>query len=487
MTNKEPNSTDNNFNLFNFEEYFQGLFQFRYWIIGLSLISSIIVITFGLFQTPIYKASVKLMTSKYALPQIKCQNDLRDLSACARGIPRDELVMHSSIVEEIMNSFANENINNPIEIINHQNNTISIISTAESIAQAKKSLEKVLSSYILENNKAIDNIKLNWRDSIQSLQDKIGALYSFEINPIKEKSKINENIFDRNIKINEEKISSLETKLSSINDSLDNLYKMIEKKLIVEQDSQSVAKKLLDSSIALIDEKTVLYENYNYDNNNILKTYQEHLKKINSNQIDQSISQSTQISKLKQIIFEINEQIIILKAEKQKLLYQHEINLESFADEKKLLNNVYANFNSIGSSESQNSIDSKIFEFKNLLINLTNQQSSFINEINNEQLLLLTLKDEQSLFLNYTKPKYKKEELLVEIEINNLNKKLSEYNELLLPAAFTDVKLLTKIKAPKKQFSPNMTLYTMYGFFGSLSLFVFLFSIINLFRFSIKT
>jgi len=489
MTNKNSSIANNKDNLFNFDNYILSLIKSKYWIIGLTIALTFIIVIFGLLKTPSYQASAKIILGSYDVPQIICNNELRIENACKKEYQKEKLIRHSTNTVRIINLFALENISNLIEIKNNQNDTLSIISNASSTEEAKINLEKIIDFLTQENSIEIKNIKESRQESIRSFRDKINSITIFELQPLRDKGEINASIFKRKVNETEENILILEKQnLPQINNSIYNLNKIIEEKLdFIKNSNQTISNKF-SSEISITDEKITLYENYNNENNILLKVYQENLKQIDSNEIDQIISQSSQISNLKKEIFKINEQIIQLKAAKEKLVYQ----LDFVEEEKKLTDirdngfgndpELIVNFNSIGATELIRSVEFKILEYKNLLDNFKNQKTMVLEKIAEEKLSLLELKDEQNLFLNFTMPTTKAKEKLAILEIDNLNYQLSEYEELILPEAYSNIKLIGNINSPQKQFSPNILLYGIYGFISSLSLFIFLFSIINLFR-----
>ena len=125
---------------FNFDNYILGLIKSKYWIIGLTIFVTSIIVVFGLLKTPIYQASAKIILASYDMPQFTCKNELRTQNACKNIYQKDGLLRHSSETVAILNLFAAEKINNPIEIKDNQDDTLTIISNAPSIDQAKNCL-----------------------------------------------------------------------------------------------------------------------------------------------------------------------------------------------------------------------------------------------------------------------------------------------------------------------------------------------------------
>lgn len=478
---------------FSFDNYILGLIKSKNWIIGLTIFVTLIIVVFGLLKTPIYQASAKIILASYDMPQIICKNELRTENACKKEYQKDELLRHSSETVKILNLFAASKINNTIEIKDNQNDTLTIISNATSIDQAKLNIEKIFDFLKKENISAINNIKDSRKKLISTIENNIYSINALEIKPIQDKNEIDGSILERKINEAEENIFTLETKsLPEINEGINALNKMIEEKLLslnkqIEEKLDIAKENQLSRS-----EQLTLYQNYNHDNNILLKFYEKNLEKIDSNNIDQIIAQSTQIKNLRREIFETSQAIIQLNSENESLLYQ----LDFHEEERKLLSfsrdfgNTYipqkdSSLSPFLSAVAFAELHVPYGESKLILINLVNliaQKNNLINKINDKKLILLDLKDQQNLYLNYTVPNSKFREKQAFLEIENLSYQLSEYKDLILPSAYSNIELSGEIIAPQKQFSPNILLYGIYGFIASLSLFIFLFSIINLFR-----
>jgi len=101
-------------------------------------------------------------------------------------------------------------------------------------------------------------------------------------------------------------------------------------------------------------------------------------------------------------------------------------------------------------------------------------------KLNFDRMQLRKLIIEKNEFIKVTTPKIKQEISTHKIEIENLEFQINEYTRLNSFKSYQDTGFIGKIDAPEKQISPNIKNYTLFGFLGSLSLFLFIFSLLTI-------
>ena len=101
-------------------------------------------------------------------------------------------------------------------------------------------------------------------------------------------------------------------------------------------------------------------------------------------------------------------------------------------------------------------------------------------KLNFDRMQLRKLIIEKNEFIKVTTPKIKQEISTHTIEIENFEFQINEYTRLNSFKSYQDTGFIGKIDAPEKQISPNIKNYTLFGFLGSLSLFLFIFSLLTI-------
>jgi len=493
-------------NLYNFDNLFSTLFNSKYWIIGLSSAFTILLIVFASTKTPIYQASTNMSVGTYEVFNLDCDGErIRKTQFCQQTSKANAIFMHSEIIKNKISTFARINLENEILVIDNENNSLTIQSRAVSIEKAKSSLQKIdkfIAQLNLKNIEALEND----RDAIKrKLEKRVLNLVNWELTPIQKEN-------DYKLLVLEEKITFHNAKLKNLVSTITNILnrKIVE---ISEQInhvenfelpfytakiSSREAQLKLSNSMILELKKQLKQSNLLLSNINLNETTEtKSLDLNNTNMISLRLKESQY---LRDSIFRTSEKILkleleVAKTEKimnLKLEHLDILSKQNSLKESLVLLNIYAekwfaNENALLDASNllevfaveelgglTMSTDGQIkFNVANIIITLEEEKNDIINT-------LALLLDEKYSYINFVIPKDKLEMYAIKAEINNVGVKIDRYKELIASKAYINTAFTGEIYAPKKQLTPNLKLYAGFGFLGSLSLFLFLFSLLSL-------
>ena len=426
MSKTQKSSIPDSIASYDFELYFSNLLASKYWIIGLSLLTTICIVAFGfIYSAPTYKASAKMKMGIYNVPQLECRREIRELEACKEVFaPKKALMMAPQVVNNI-DIFSSENISNSIDAISSGDYSLEIISIANSTDEAKKSLEKII-NFISQSHIEITNDIINRRSKlIKSYENNINNLITYESDPHRLRLQNKLAVVKRQIR------NIKNNKLPNINSSL-NEFKLLmadlevtNEKLLEEQKNNIEKSNYYDASRLLeIKDSISLFESYILISNNQLNRLETELQKIPAMNYELLDKKYKTIQVVRNDIFLKRQQLL-------ELLYKFLASLQSEKD-----------------------------SLENSLQNLKDEELMLVEfEIPNNQLAL-----------NKTNR-----------EISNRTLQINEIIKINRPSSYTRTSLIGEIKSSEKQFTPNLTKYALFGFLSSFIIFMFIFSIFKLY------
>ena len=590
--------------LYDFRNLFLVLFKSKYWIIGLSIASTILLVVFASTKEVIYQATANVSVGSYEVSNLDCSaGDIRESSACRKTFKPNALFMHSEDLRNRIIEFAVTNIKNKNSIKNNGNNTLTIKSIASSSEEAKKSLQKIATFVNQLNLKNIETINKQRNSIILDFEKKILNLKKWQLTPIEKRIDHGLLVFDKKIELQNQNLNFVikqqnilnKNLVSTVSNSLSS--KIIELAQEIETIKNFGLPKLLaqikitkeayeDTMVRInlfkVQDKASVRSQIDYIENFELPFYASKinnlkdrlikndslLKIINLNEIYQTNSQDPnqinmislrydesrylrgESSSLPDLLLdqELGYEILLIKyqkllevkesqdsgkfylfsesgfssdAFKRNLLFLQNLSLflaESKAKLQDLESDQVSLLKKQDSLKSSLSLlqtykdkwfatDTNNFDTSNLLdvfstadalgflsLGTTGQIKFTVeteirnlerrkNEISAE---LSLLHNNRYSYVNFNVPSAEMEMFEINTEIINRQYQINEYKRLVSSQASRSTDFFGKIDAPKKPLSPNIALYAGFGFLGSLSLFLFIFSLLGLDSFSKK-
>ena len=583
--------------IYNFDNLFSTLLNLKYWIIGLSSFTTILIIVFATTKTPVYQASSNIIVGSYEVLNLDCnKNRIRMIDYCQQTFKKNALFMDSHVIEDNINSFAGNNLSNQILITNNQDNTLTLFSIAGSIEEAKISIQKLnkyLSQLNLKNIEALEN---QWVSRIRKLEQKVSNLVNWELNPIQKANDYQLFKLDKSIAYNQAKVKDIQSQQNILNKNLVNTVSTSLSNRIIELSQEietiknfglpkllsqiKIAKEIYQDTIFKIDlfkvqDKASVKSQIDYIKNFELPFYATKinnlrdqlikndslLRNINLNEINQTNFQdSNQINMisirtgesqyLRDIVSSLTDQILNLELENENLLIKYKkllevkeaqesekfyvfsesgISSDAFRTNQVFLQNLNGFFSeSIDKlqdleSDHESLLKKQVslkkslallknykekwfesetnnFDTSNILGILSIDELAFLSITTNGELifdfenkinalesektitenLVSSLSNEKYSHINVTIPRNELELYAINTEVDNLQMVIDSYKDLLAAKNYINMAFIGEIYAPKKQLTPNIAKYAAFGFLASLSLFLFLFSLLSL-------
>jgi hypothetical protein len=484
--------------LYDFDIFFSNLFKFKYWIIVLSFILTFIIVITGLLKTPMYQASATILIGQYFKPQITCSDFNISPMSCTADILPSKAIMSEILTERKMNLFALKNIDNEIIIINNENETLKILSNAPSIEQAETGIKKLINFITELHLDRVEEIIDQNSSLIKTMKNRAIDIVDFIQTPINKKILNGEKVIEENISFQKKYIALHDEKIRKIDTQIEQTMRELNIKVkdkintttnqIAEINNIDLPQILQE--IQLITEQSLLY-------NSLLNT--SSLNEISpSIMVDEKTFQLAnerlnQILYLKKATIKNDSVLLVANSKRLKLLAK--------------LSGLNKTLNSLLSYEDQyDNTDLLTFpeqvvlmktptetywqptrdfllKEKNNLDYLLAEKNDMMMKLNNVKINLSGLINEKYSFVNYQIPKFKIELIKIKNEISVREKQIAVHQSLRKP---TNTALIQKIISPQRPHSPDLLLYLIFGFLSSLSLFLFIFSLLPLYMSSNK-
>ena len=583
--------------IYDFDNLLSTLLNLKYWIIGLSSFTTILIIVFAITKTPIYQASSNIIAGSYEVLNLDCdESKIRMIDYCQRTFKKNALFMDSHVIEDNINSFASNNLSNQILVTNNQDNTLTLFSIAGSIEEAKISIQK-LNKYVSQLNlKNIEALENQWGSRIRKLEQKVSNLINWQLTPFQKASDYQLFKLDKSIAYNQSKVKDIQSQQNILNNNLSKTVSTSLSNRIIELSQEietiknyglpkllsqiKITKKVYQDTIVKIDlfkvqDKASVKSQIDYIKNFELPFYASKinnirdqlirnnslLRNINLNEINQTNFQdSNQINmisirtgesqNLRDRVSSLTDQILNLELENTNLLIKYKKllevkesqesenfyvfsesgfssdafgrnllflqNLNGFLSESKTklrdlesehesllkkqvsLENLLALLKNYKEkwfeSETNNFDTSNLLEILSiddfaflsittngeLIFNFENKINALESEKEITEDLVSSLSNEKYSYINITIPRGELELYAINTEIDNLQVLIDSYKDLLAAKNYINMAFIGEIYAPKKQLTPNIAKYAAFGFLASLSLFLFLFSLLSL-------
>ena len=503
--------------IYDFDNLFSTLLNLKYWIIGLTSFTTILIIVFAATKTPIYQASSNMNVGSYEVLNLECnKRDIRTVDYCVQTFKQNELFMNSDVVEDYINSFASVNLENQILVIKNGDNTLTLLSRAGSIEEAKISIQKIKKYVSQLNLKNIESLENQWGSRIRKMEQNVSNLINWDLTPIQKENDYQLLQLNKSIALNKAKLIEIQSQQKKLNknlvrtvsNSLDRKIKELSKEISYIKDFELP---FYEAKIFSHDQQLKLSNSLILELKKQLKQSNSILSSINLNEITET--KSLDLNKTNMISLRLKESQYLrdsIAITSEKIL---ELEVDVVKTEKKLkLELEYLEV--LSSQESLQNLlallknyKEKWFERENTNFDTTNlleifsiDELAFLSLTTSGQLnfnvekkiielelkkedtegLVSSLIDEKYSYINVAIPRDELDLYAINIEISNLRMLIDRYKDLLAAKNYINMAFTGEIYAPIKQLTPNLTKYAAFGFLASLSLFLFLFSLLSL-------